>query len=226
MSTAILERAANARKQLSEVKTNFENNKFLKETYLETVRTAELSKQVTAKEIELTSKSIETLRSITDNRNRDAKGVIKDLISNALDVVYPNNRYEFFLVETSGSKGIRVELIDKITNKARLPKKNNGNSIKQIISTLSTVALIDIADSSRIVIFDETLSGLARSFCPRFGDVLTAIAKNNGFQFFIMNHNETLFNSEDFEVIHMTLDNFEDGVYVSKVTSGIKGIAV
>lgn len=155
------------------------------------------------------------IQKITDDRNVGAKKHIKELVNKGLTSVLQNHSYNMEIFDGDRGDNQKITDIQLISTDTGKPRKV-GTAVKQITSLIFIISLIEIAQSSKFVVLDEYLSGASGETAGKLSDVLAALATNNHFQFFIVNHVLDISNNP--EVIRIYLENEKDerGLFINE----------
>lgn len=148
------------------------------------------------------------IQKITDERNIGAKKSIKELVNKGLTSILQKHSYDLEIHDDDRGDNQKITDIQLISTETGKPRKV-GTAVKQVTSLIFIISLLEIAQSSKFIVLDEYLSGASGETASKLSDVLVAIAKNNHFQFFIVNHVLDISNNP--EVIRIYVENNDDG---------------
>lgn len=131
-------------------------------------------------------KAGEVVKRITDRRNDGVKQHIKGAINSGINAILQKNAYTL-TIEDDDRGTSKVTNIEFISNDTGKPRKI-GTAVKQSSSLIFVVTILKLAKSSKFIALDEYLSGASGTTASKLSDVLSAMAKNDGFQMFVVNH--------------------------------------
>ena len=136
---------------------------------------------------EITYKAVCVLQKMSDERNVKARMQIENMVNSALASIFVDELYKIEIDEYTHGEYMHAQilLVDEQGHKMQL-KNTSGGGLKEIISLLCNVALIVFTDSSRLLILDETFHGLHNTYAEIALEILTKLAKDNGFLFIIV----------------------------------------
>lgn len=153
-----------------------------------------------------------------DQRDEEAKEALENVLNYALSNIQLEQDYRArieIIPSNRSGKEMVVVLQDINTGFERRLKTQTGRAIRQIISFLMTVIVIKFSGASRMLLIDEQLSGLQDlETIHMFGDILVALANNEGFQFFVVEHKTELNVVEGIKVINLVLNDYERGLEI------------
>ena len=158
-------------------------------------------------------KAIDLLKKISDDRTNSALEVLQNTVNWALENIKLAQKFEIVLDvrERGDSKVLNIVLNDLEKNKQRTLKHQSGTAVRQIISFLLQMSIISISGASKIVILDEVLSGLQDKDTIRmFGEIIVALAVNDGFQFIFVEHKSELHEVEGITQLHLELNRLNE----------------
>lgn len=158
-------------------------------------------------------KAIDLLKKISDDRTNSALEVLQNTVNWALENIKLAQKFEIVLDvrERGDSKVLNIVLNDLEKNKQRTLKHQSGTAVRQIISFLLQMSIISISGASKIVILDEVLSGLQDKETIRmFGEIIVALAVNDGFQFIFVEHKSELHEVEGITQLHLELNRLNE----------------
>lgn len=148
------------------------------------------------------------IQKITDERNIGAKKSIKELVNKGLTSILQKHSYDLEIHDDDRGDNQKITDIQLISTETGKPRKV-GTAVKQVTSLIFIISLLEIAQSSKFIVLDEYLSGASGDTASKLSDILVAIAKNNNFQFFVVNHVLDISNNP--EVIRIYVENNDDG---------------
>ena len=129
------------------------------------------------------------LSTISDDNTEETLKFITGIVNKALDEVFPEDTRRINLTKKlfGGSKPhINVELINSKGVKLDL-KLQSGAGLRQIVSILYTICLIEIRKGRRLLILDERLNGLHKEAKRILSEILSIFAEG-GFQFIFVEY--------------------------------------
>lgn len=193
----------------------------LRETYQKNIEKFELQKMEKERHLELLDKAVKVFQEVSDERNRNAKLALETVINWALSKILTDQSYEVKIEEYADArsgKTMELYLVDSYTGNKRSLKHQTGTALSQIISFLMMLTVIKFADASKVLILDEVFSGLEdKEAVLMFSDILTSLAKNDGFQIIIVEQNSLISENPDFVRVHLELKDYEEGLVVTKI---------
>ncbi len=139
--------------------------------------------------LELVMKALALLRQVSDEAVQNSYTFITSNINQALERIFSQSKRKIRLKESTRGgmyPQLEIELIVE-NGKVRSLKEDSGHGIMQIVSLLCILSLIAITGNRRILVLDETLSGLSSKSRQVLDDVLWAFT-DIGFQFIISEH--------------------------------------
>lgn len=191
-------------------------------THLKNIEKYELIGKDKEMALELLEKSLKIFQKVSDERNKNAKDALETVINWALSKAFTEQSYEVKIKEyADGRSGkiMEVYLVDMDTGNSRSLKFQTGTALSQIVSFLMMLTVIKFADASKLLILDEVFSGLEdREAITMFSDILTSLAKNDGFQIILVEQNNLISDNPEFKRINVELNNYEDGLVVKSIT--------
>lgn len=139
--------------------------------------------------LDLVSKAVAILREISDDSVTKSYGFITECINSALERIFDKSTRRIRLNEyTRAGMYPQLELELTVENGiTRSLKDDSGHGIMQIISLLCILSLIVITGSRRVLVIDETLSGLSAKSRQIVDEILWSFT-TIGFQFIISEH--------------------------------------
>ena len=140
-------------------------------------------------ELDKASNALAILRRISDDAVQQSYKFIMDNINAALERIFTKSKRSIQLREYTRAGAypqLEIELITENGAKRSL-KDDSGHGIAQIVSLMCELCLIVITGGRRILIIDETLSGLSAKSRRIIDDILWAFT-DIGFQFIVSEH--------------------------------------
>lgn len=171
--------------------------------------------QVQEEYIEKFKMAKKAIQKITDERNKGAKSSIKELVNKGLISILQKHSYNLEIHDDDRGDNQKITDIQLISVETGKPRKV-GTAVKQVTSLIFIISLLEIAQSSKFIILDEYLSGASGETADKLSNVLAAIAENNNFQFFVVNHVLDISNNPDVERIYLENMGEEIGLVVDK----------
>ena len=129
------------------------------------------------------------LATVSDKNTQAVLGYMTGVINKALSELFPQDRRRIYLERTMHA-GQYAHINIKLTGTGGRPRDltlQSGTGLRQIISFLFVLSLIEIRKGRRIILMDEILSGLH----PKAKSVVVAIMKifaEEGFQFVMVEY--------------------------------------
>lgn len=171
--------------------------------------------------IDLNRQSIIVFSQIVDTKTANVIHKLTETINNALAVVPLTNEYDIHIQETDNSRSgkmLEVKLLDKTANKLRGLRTSSGTAVAQLVSFIFRIVLISFSEHRKMILVDENFSGFQDTeTIAIFGNVLTALAEQEGFQIIMVEHKSELLNVPHIKNIMLRKDNYKDGVYIEKI---------
>lgn len=209
---------------LDAVRLEQEVNVRVRKSHEEMVERLELTKEEKILALENLEKALLVFQKVSDERNKTAKDAMEHVVNWALSKVFSSEvqSYEFKIEERADSRSGRVMelyLNDLNTGHVRSLSDQSGTALAQIVSFLMILTVIKFSNSSKILVLDEVFSGLEDTeMIMMFSDILTSLARNDGFQIFIVEQNSLISSNEDFHVVNVALESVEDGLRIKSIT--------
>ena len=153
-------------------------------------------------------KAIDLLKKIADDRTNSAVEILQNTVNWALENIQLEQRFEIILEvkDRTDGKVMSINLVDLDLNKTRTLKHQSGTAVRQIVSFLLQMTIISLSGARKVVILDEVLSGLQdKETIAMFGQIIVALAENDGFQFFMVEHKSELLNVAGITQVHLQL---------------------
>lgn len=193
----------------------------LKENFEQILANLNVKKSDIEAEIEVLEKSLKLFKEISDERNKSAKEAMETVVNWSLSKIFTNQSYDVKIKEDSDARSgkvMEIYLIDNHSGKSRSLKHQLGTAMVQIISFLMMLTVIKFAGSSKVLILDEIFSGLEdKEAITMFSEILVSLAKNEGFQIFIVEQNSLISENDDFVRINVALENQDDGLIIKSI---------
>lgn len=158
-------------------------------------------------------KAKKVIQKITDTRNEGAKKYIKDVVESGLTTILEEKVYKLEITDNDRGDSQKITDINLISIETGKPRKV-GTAVKQITSILFIVSLLEMADSSRVLVLDEYLSGASGETAKKLSDVLVALSNNNEFQIFIVNHVLEISENPEVERIYLVNKGGKTGLKI------------
>lgn len=153
---------------------------------------------------------------ITKQRTGDIQSVLESVLNSALSRIPMDAEYEAVLEGPDYNKAnptVEIKLVDKNSGKTRTPLVSTGTMVAQLISFLMTAIVLKFSGARRIMVLDEVLSGFYDKDSIRlFGEILVALAKNEGFQFILVEHKSELAKVEGINIFSVDKPNYRQGL--------------
>lgn len=214
--------------QYKDVKSSLENLRFenklqdkIRVNHINNIEKLDLTIEEREQQMELLDKALRVFQKVSDERNAQAKDAIETVINWALSKVFTSQNYKVKIEEDDDARSgkiMEVYLVDIDTGMSRSLNDQTGTALSQILSFLMLLTLIKFAGSSKVLVIDELFSGLEdREMILMFSDILVSLAKNEEFQTFIVEQNSLISANEDFCVVNLALENYEDGLIVKSI---------
>lgn len=217
----VLERYKEIKNKLDNIRTEQIIQDRLREVHLANIEKFKLESEDKELALEKLEKALKVFQKVSDERNKTAKDALETVINWALSKVFTDQSYEIKIEELPDARSgkiMEVYLIDTNTGKVRSLKLQTGTALVQIISFLMMLTVIKFADASKVLILDEVFSGLEdKEAVLMFSDILTSLAKNDGFQIIIVEQNSLISENQDFKRINVALEDYDDGLVIKKI---------
>lgn len=217
----VLERYKEIKNKLDNIRTEQIIQDRLREVHLANIDKFKLESEDKELALEKLEKALKVFQKVSDERNKTAKDALETVINWALSKVFTDQSYEIKIEELPDARSgkiMEVYLIDTNTGKVRSLKLQTGTALVQIISFLMMLTVIKFADASKVLILDEVFSGLEdKEAVLMFSDILTSLAKNDGFQIIIVEQNSLISENQDFKRINVALEDYDDGLVIKKI---------
>lgn len=133
------------------------------------------------------------LSTLADDNTNEVLGYVTSIINKGLMEIFPKEGFKVALKPTLFAQSkphIELEIVDGTGYKLDIATQN-GDGIKQIISFLYVVCLIEIRKGRRLVILDERLNGLHLEAKKCIEKMMEIFAKG-GFQFVMVEYGSHL----------------------------------
>lgn len=145
---------------------------------------------------------------LSSDQTTSAITILEGVINNALANIDLKQNYQLQILEGTSAKisELNFKLIDQDTGKERSIRRQTGKGISQIVSVLALLIVLKFANKSKFIILDEQLSGLQDEATIRmFSEVLTSIAKNEGFQIIMVEHKSEIDQVDSINTLYLDL---------------------
>lgn len=217
----VLVRYEEVKQKISNIKQEQLIQTRLKENYIKTLEGLDVRKEEIQENIDILEKSLKLFQKVSDERNKSAKEALETVINWALSKIFTTQSYDLRIEEHADArsgKTMELYLIDSRTGNSRSLKLQLGTAMVQIVSFLMLLTVIKFAGSSKVLILDELFSGLEdKEAVLMFSEILTSLAKNEGFQIIVVEQNSLISTNEDFIRVNVALENPDDGLIVKKI---------
>lgn len=152
-------------------------------------RIGELSEELDALNttIDTDKESIQVLSSVQDSVTQNTSGFVLETLNTILHKLFPGYSCEF---ETS-MHGNNPQLSLVLLNPDGIPHDllyQTGNGLRRIIGFLMRMCIIEVSGKRKLMVMDETLSGLTPKSLEVVFDLMAVLALN-GFQVLYIEHN-------------------------------------
>lgn len=193
----------------------------LRENYIKTLESLDVRKEEIEESIEILEKSLKLFQKVSDERNKSAKEALETVINWALSKIFTSQSYDLKIEEHADArsgKTMELYLVDSRTGNSRSLKLQLGTAMVQIVSFLMLLTVIKFAGSSKVLILDELFSGLEdKEAVLMFSEILTSLARNEGFQIIIVEQNSLISTNEEFVRVNVALEDPEEGLIIKKI---------
>lgn len=217
----VKERYKNIQQDINKIKQEQLVQDRLRDNYVQILENLKVRKEDIEVEIEVLEKALKLFQDISDERNKSAKEAMEKVINWALSKIFTTQSYDVKIQEDSDARSgkiMEIYLIDNHTGNVRSLKYQLGTAMVQIISFLMMLTVIKFAGSSKVLILDEVFSGLEdKEAVLMFSEILTSLAKNEGFQIIIVEQNSLISENEDFVRVNVALENPDDGLFIRSI---------
>lgn len=183
----------------------------VRNTYHKSIEFLEREKEKSQEYINKFRKAKKCIQQITDDRNESVKKYIKDLVTQGLISIRQEHAYNLEINDGDRGSNSKITDILLVSTKTGKPRKV-GTAVKQTTSIIFIISLLEMSKCSRMLALDEYLSGASGETAEKLGDVLVALANNNKFQFFIVNHVLEISKNPEIKRIYLKNDNEEEGL--------------
>lgn len=144
--------------------------------------------EVLKSEYETSVEAQQLLASVSDDRTSKIIYFVTGIINKALSEIFPDNPRRVSLENTLYSgKYPHINVTLTADGDQRDLKTQSGTGLRQIISFLYRLALIEITGARKVVIADELLSGVHRDAMEVILDIIN-IFRDGGFQFMFVDY--------------------------------------
>jgi len=168
---------------------------------------------------------MELYSKVTNERNASAKELLEDVLNKTLEQVPLASKYEAHLFEPATTKAVKdlyIRLLDLSSNNERGLLTGSGTMVAQMMSFLMSAIVLKFSGKRKIMILDEVFTGFEdEDAIVTFGEILVALAKNEGFQFIFIEHKHELSNVEGIIEYNFVKETYERGLELA--TSRIGG---
>ena len=170
---------------------------------------------------------VDVYKRVMSSRNNQVKSVLEDVLNRALGSIPLDTEYRAEIQGpdyTKANSSVVIKLIDQNSGKERTPLVGTGTMVSQLISFLMSAIVIKFSGKRRVMFLDEVLSGFYDKESIRlFGEILVALAENEGFQFIIVEHKSELERVAGINIVTVEKDDYDTGLYIESM---VKGVAV
>lgn len=139
------------------------------------------------------------LQTVSQQTQEQLSWHINDLISSAIDSVFPEDQFTFFLefVQRRGKTEADMFLADSKGNKVK-PADAEGGGLVDIVSFALRICLWSLTRSSRnAIIIDEGFKFLSRDLLPKAGELVKTLSEKLGLQIIMVSHLDELIDMAD-----------------------------
>jgi DNA repair exonuclease SbcCD ATPase subunit len=170
---------------------------------------------------------MELYSKVTNDRNASAKELLEDVLNNALEQVPLASKYEAHLFEPATTKAVKdlyIRLLDLSSNNERGLLTGSGTMVGQMMSFLMSAIVLKFSGKRKLMILDEVFTGFEdEDAIVTFGELLVALAKNEGFQFIFIEHKHELNKVEGIVEYNFIKPSYEQGLVLasSQIVKGI-----
>lgn len=185
----IIDRCEAMLSNIEDIENNQQINLKSREQLKLNIEKLEKENSALGEELDLLKNALELIRTISDETVQKSYKFIEDNINIALSKIFNKNIRQIKLREsTRGGQYPQLDL-DLIVEGGvvRSLKNDSGHGIAQIVSLLSILCIICITGSRKLLILDETISGLSEKSRKMVNDILWSFTEI-GFQFIISEH--------------------------------------
>lgn len=159
---------------------------------------------------------MELYSKVTNERNASAKELLEDVLNKTLEQVPLASKYEAHLFEPATTKAVKdlyIRLLDLSSNNERGLLTGSGTMVAQMMSFLMSAIVLKFSGKRKIMILDEVFTGFEdEDAIVTFGEILVALAKNEGFQFIFIEHKHELSNVEGIIEYNFVKETYERGL--------------
>lgn len=157
-------------------------------------------------------------KQLSDERTEDAVEVIQSTLNMALQSIRLERDYIVDIV-LDGME-LSFNLIDTKTQEIDSLRHDTGTAVSQILSVLTILVILKLSHASKILFLDETLYGINdRESIQMMAEVLVALAENEDFQIFWVEHKAPIGNVEGIKTVAIELQEDEEGRGVTRRVS-------
>lgn len=167
---------------------------------------------------------VDVYKRVMSTRNNQVKTVLEEVLNRALQAVPLDTEYRAEIQGpdyTKANSSVVIKLIDQNSGKERTPLVGTGTMVSQLISFLMSAIVIKFSGKRRIMFLDEVLSGFYDKESIRlFGEILVALAENEGFQFIIVEHKSELARVQGINIVTVEKDDYDTGLFIESIVKG------
>lgn len=129
------------------------------------------------------------LSTVTTENTRAVLNYITGIINKALAEIFPHDGSSITLISSlTAAQKAQIEVVLKTKDgKQRDLVYQTGNGLRQVISFLFVVSLVELHKGTRVMLMDELLSGLTTEAKAIIGEIIKIFA-DEGFQFILVEH--------------------------------------
>lgn len=207
---------------LNECNNRRENVKLLEkqtETMQATIDRYEKDIEEKLNERMLCEKASAMFKRIANDKNKEAKKQIEEVLNYALNNIPLEKEYIATIEESASSKSGRemiVVLTERETGYQRTVRNQTGTLVAQLVSFILTLIVIKFSGSSRLMILDEVFTGMEDyDMIKVLGNILVSLAKNEDYQIFMIEHRKELDQIDEIYNIPLALNDYEEGTVLA-----------
>lgn len=221
MKNDVLDRYALIKGRIDNLKMERVIQDRIRETHEKNIVKFSLTLEEREEQLVLLDKALKVFQKVSDERNKSAKDALETVINWALSKVFTTQAYTVRIEESADGRSgkiMEVYLVHSETGRSRSLKNQTGTALSQIVSFLMMLTVIKFADSSKVLLLDEVFSGLEdREAVLMFSDILTSLARNDGFQGIMVEQNKLISDNEDFIRVNVALEDYGEGLVVKSI---------
>ena len=214
-------RIQNIFSQVEDLKITIKGKERIQDNIQDDLNAYVTKKEVLEESILVDEQSIEVFKSVVDTRNKSAKDKLESMLNFALQNIPLENDYSIEIEEYNTKRSGRefaIKLFDKKANKTRGIRTQSGTAVAQIVSFLMRIVVISFSGARRLLVIDENLSGLQdKETINMFGEILVALAKNEGFQIIMVEHKSGFNHVEGLHNYLLEKKSYVDGVVLKEI---------